>query len=303
MLNELVPCLTFHSIATYTSQLPSATVNHLISSALKVWSDVSPLTFIPSSTGKADIMIRFARRAHGDSQPFDGPGGTVAHAFGPGVGIGGDAHFDGDEKWSAEHNGINLYLVAAHEFGHSLGLPHSRNPASLMYPTYQKRRLQGSPLSFEDVHRIQTLYGMDIYIRLHMSCIQIMLHCQYLLKMWIKDLSTSEVKEGFIKNFLSQIKANISAAYEVSSKKTMYIFQATFLHSYLYLSYDESTHTMDKDYPKNISYAFPGISGKVDAAFEMTGFLHFVIDSKSYKYDYKSHIIVDVIDVGTWLGC
>uniref|UniRef100_A0A7M4G0U8 Peptidase metallopeptidase domain-containing protein n=1 Tax=Crocodylus porosus TaxID=8502 RepID=A0A7M4G0U8_CROPO len=154
-----------YSIATYTSQLPSATVNHLISSALKVWSDVSPLTFIPSSTGKADIMIRFARRAHGDSQPFDGPGGTVAHAFGPGVGIGGDAHFDGDEKWSAEHNGINLYLVAAHEFGHSLGLPHSRNPASLMYPTYQKRRLQGSPLSFEDVHRIQTLYGMGIYIR------------------------------------------------------------------------------------------------------------------------------------------
>lgn len=77
--------------------------------------------------------------------------------------------------------GINLYLVTAHEFGHSLGLLHSRNPASLMYPTYQKRRLQGSPLSFEDVHKIQTLYGMDIYITLHMSCIQIMLNCQYLL--------------------------------------------------------------------------------------------------------------------------
>lgn len=51
--------------------------------------------------------------------------------------------------------------------------------------------------------------------------------------MWIKDLSTSQVKEGFIKNFLSQIKANISAAYEVSSKKTMYIFQGTLFYTLL----------------------------------------------------------------------
>ena len=54
--------------------------------------------------------------------------------------------------------GFNLYLVAAHEFGHALGLKHSRNPESLMYPTYHHSR-QVSLLSTEDVANINTLYG------------------------------------------------------------------------------------------------------------------------------------------------
>ena len=64
-----------------------------------MWSDVSALTFSETS-GTPDIEILFAARSHGDRYPFDGRGNTLAHAYFPGSGIGGDAHFDEDEVWT-----------------------------------------------------------------------------------------------------------------------------------------------------------------------------------------------------------
>lgn len=52
---------------------------------------------------------------------------------------------------------FNLYLVAAHEFGHALGMAHSSDPGSLMYPVYSYDR--GYPLSEDDIEGIQSLYG------------------------------------------------------------------------------------------------------------------------------------------------
>lgn len=54
---------------------------------------------------------------------------------------------------------MNLLLVAAHEFGHALGLDHSQDPSALMYPTYKYVNTQGYQLPLDDKQGIQALYG------------------------------------------------------------------------------------------------------------------------------------------------
>ncbi|XP_007889760.2 stromelysin-2 [Callorhinchus milii] len=148
-----------YRILKYTPDLRREEVDQVISMAFQVWSDVTPLRFVRQTSGQADIMIIFAAGYHGDNAPFDGSGRTLAHAYGPGRGIGGDAHFDEDEQWTLSRYGINLFLVAAHEFGHSLGLGHSNVRSALMFPTYQYVETNGFKLSYDDIQGIQTLYG------------------------------------------------------------------------------------------------------------------------------------------------
>ncbi|KAM3935315.1 collagenase 3-like [Leptodactylus fuscus] len=148
-----------YRIQNYTPDLPAPVVNDAIQRAFKVWSQVTPLRFTRVNSGIADILIQFSARAHGDQIPFDGPNGVLAHAFAPGPGIGGDAHFDEGERWSNNQAGINLFLVAAHEFGHSLGLGHSEDRRALMFPTYRYVNTDNFRLSQDDINGIQSLYG------------------------------------------------------------------------------------------------------------------------------------------------
>ncbi|GAB1608062.1 matrix metalloproteinase-19-like [Argonauta hians] len=126
-----------------------------IKKALSHWSSVTPLVFTEVPSG-ADIVIRFATGDHGDGNSFDGRGNVLAHAFFP---SNGDTHFDDSEEWTINSiRGTNLEIVAAHEFGHALGLAHSHIKSALMAPYYQGYN-PFFKLHIDDIFGIQSLYG------------------------------------------------------------------------------------------------------------------------------------------------
>lgn len=132
-------------------------VDAQIEKAFSIWSQVAPINFVVKKDGRVHIDIRFASGDHGDGDAFDGPGNTLAHAYFPQYG--GDAHFDDQEYWTVDsYAGTNIFQVAAHELGHSLGLGHSNVREALMAPFYQKYK-PNFKLHIDDVLAIQALYG------------------------------------------------------------------------------------------------------------------------------------------------
>ncbi|KAJ8974534.1 hypothetical protein NQ317_009101 [Molorchus minor] len=139
-------------------------VRYVMSKALAVWSKHSQLTFTEVDSDNADILIYFYRKPR-RQLPLRRQGVVLAHAFFPtGVRSSIEVHFDADEIWTtsgnSEKDGTNLFNVAAHEVGHSLGLSHSNVEDALMYPWYKEME-DGFEyeLPEDDKQAIQYLYG------------------------------------------------------------------------------------------------------------------------------------------------
>ena len=138
--------------------------------AMRLWTEVADVYFSPfqSTDNLNTLAFAWVTGEHGDGEPFDGLGGTLAHAFSPcpGQTFGGDVHFDDAEMWTTAVNlspsqPIDLVTVAAHEIGHAIGLEHTSDSAALMFGIEREGFFTGSRryLGWDDIRGAQYIYG------------------------------------------------------------------------------------------------------------------------------------------------
>lgn len=166
------------AMASYGDDLPHDAQDAIFEEAFATWAAVTPLTFVRvADVRSAHMAMGFGQGNHcelytavGDTcdpnARFDGPSGVLAHCYfppqgGSTAGATGDCHFDEAETFSGDDTDrvrVRLLEVAIHEIGHGLGLDHSQDRQSVMYPDYNAGQIKVS-LAQSDVDAIQYVYG------------------------------------------------------------------------------------------------------------------------------------------------
>ncbi|XP_003739756.1 matrix metalloproteinase-14 [Galendromus occidentalis] len=304
-----------YTISKYPRSVSNkAKVEAELAKAFKVWSDHTPLTFTLKKTGRVNIEISFVTGEHGDGDPFSGPGGTLAHAFFPRYG--GDIHFDDSEKWTIEeYGGINLFQVAAHEIGHSLGLSHSDIRSALMAPFYRGYDPYAK-LDEDDIDAIQKVYGKktsskttdkpkrrrpvtsrpkfaepDMCSDTRIDAItRTEDKSTYVFRgQWYWKLEAEGIASGYprkIQDDWAGVPNNIDAALTWSDGKTF------FFKGGLYWRFKNKVAA--SGYPQKISVGFAGIPNDIDAAFVWSGNgkTYFFKGDKYWRYDSRAEVPV-----------
>ncbi|KAK2870922.1 hypothetical protein Q8A67_023449 [Cirrhinus molitorella] len=283
-----------YRIMNNTPDMSVAEVDESMEKALQVWAKVTPLKFTRIYSGTADILITFATKDHGDGNAFDGPNGVLAHAFTPTPGIGGHAHFDDDEFFTFRSlKGFVLFLVAAHEFGHSLGLPHSKVPGALMFPTYTFIDPDSFSLSDDDITAIQSLYGPPGPPTTPTDCSNLVWDAVTTFKretmffkdsfLWFSSPRRNEAKLP-IKSFWPSAPENIDAAYEDPVEDIVFLFKGQRVWAF-------SGNDLEPGYPKPLSsFGLPESVKKVDAAVHDSNSGKTLLFSDKYYFSYNEKL-------------
>ncbi|KAM1009506.1 hypothetical protein ACFX13_045788 [Malus domestica] len=154
--NPKWPSSKYHLTYAFDQTTPTE-ARDAVARAFATWAGNTHFSFSQSQTYEnADLTISFASGDHGDGNPFDGRGGTLAHAFAP---TNGRFHYDADEPWAvgAVEGAYDLETVALHEIGHLLGLRHSSVEGAVMSSTVRTGFAQS--LHADDIQGIKALYN------------------------------------------------------------------------------------------------------------------------------------------------
>jgi hypothetical protein len=157
MLPKWAKTALTYRVANYVNGLARSAQDDIIDKAFALWTNVAALQINRCNSGDCDILVSTGQ---GQKDNFDGPGGVLAWCYLP---DGSDSQllmeFDLDETWitDSKQRGVLMLNVAAHEFGHALGLVHSTLPGALMAPYYNP--LVAEPQQNDDITKVQALYG------------------------------------------------------------------------------------------------------------------------------------------------
>ncbi|KAK6644650.1 hypothetical protein RUM43_000918 [Polyplax serrata] len=265
-----------------------------IKKSLDHWAGASFLTF-EKTKGRGDMKLLWGMFKHGDKAPFDGPGGTLAHAFAPGSKLAGDTHFDDSETWTHEkYSGANLVQVATHEIGHALGLGHSKSLRAVMFPSYDSYT-PDFKLDKDDINGIQSLYGQHVSRKRVKSFNELCLKYYDInailtdshLKTYIFrgsyfwEIQEEGISHGYPQKIISHwphAPHPLDAA--LNYDNLTYFFKGTKCWCY-------NDRTLVSGFPKYISKVFKGMPTKIDAAIVWQKALYFFKGKKYYKLGKK----------------
>jgi hypothetical protein len=157
----------YYYIRNYSTQFSASECETVIQNAFNTWASVSQFTFTKTSNANlADIEISWEVDSnHGSCNDFGV--NTLAHAS---IGIEqytcpGYVHFNDIKPFSTDSTQYDLESTALHEIGHVLGLEHSSDITSVMYP-YGDSGPSGvmRDVTSYDIITLNSIYGFPYFI-------------------------------------------------------------------------------------------------------------------------------------------
>ncbi len=145
----------------FASYIIAETYRNSIRDAFQAWENVADIDFVEVADGaQTNILLGW--------DVIDGPFDVVGEASAIGSKTNStlfslteaEIRFDLSENWTTNRNvalnEVGFYQVALHEIGHAIGLEHSDNSATIMYPS-DISNIAG--LTAADIEGAQTFYG------------------------------------------------------------------------------------------------------------------------------------------------